>query len=120
MNGAGYAVRLILTAGQSGDPVQAPKLLENLRPRHVIADAAYSSAAFREQIREAGAEACIRSNPTHKSDPPYDEERYRHRNVIERFFRSLRNFRRVATRYDKLPENFLGFVHIAALLIHLK
>jgi transposase len=40
--------------------------------------------------------------------------------VIERFFRSLRNFRRVATRYDKLPENFLGFVHLAALLIHLK
>jgi transposase len=114
------AVRMFLTAGPSGDPLQAPKLLENLRPRYVIADAAYSSAAFREQIREVGAEACIRSNPTHKSDPPYDEVRYRHRNVIELFFRSLRNFRPVATRYDKLPENFLGFVHLAALLIHLK
>jgi putative transposase len=111
---------MTLTAGQSGDPVQAPKLLENLHPRYVIADAAYSSAAIRGQIRQAGAEACIRSNPTHKSDPPYDQERYRHRNVIERFFRSLRNFRRVATRYDKLPENFLGFVSLAALLIHLK
>jgi putative transposase len=120
VNGAGKAVRLILTAGQSGDPVQAPKLLEGLHPQYVIADAAYSSAAFREQIRESGATACIRANPTHKSDPAYDKERYRHRNVIERFFRSLRNFRRVATRYDKLPENFLGFVHIAALLIHLK
>lgn len=111
---------MLLTAGQSGDPVQAPKLLENLHPRHVLADAAYSSAAIRQQIQQQGATACIRPNPTHKSQPAYDEERYRHRNVIERFFRALRNFRRVATRYDKLPENFLGFVWLASLLIHLR
>ncbi len=111
---------MILTAGQSGDPVQAPKLLENLRPRHVLADAAYSSAAIRKQIQEAGATACIRPNPTHKAQTEYDEERYRHRNVIERFFRAIKNCRRVATRYDKLPENFLGFVWLASLLIHLK
>jgi transposase len=111
---------MLLTAGQSGDPVQAPKLLENLHPQHVLADAAYSSAAIRQQIQQAGATACIRPNPTHKSQPPFDEERFRHRNVIERFFRKLRNFRRVATRYDKLPENFLGFAWLASLLIYLK
>jgi transposase len=111
---------MILTPGPAGDPVQAPKLLESLRPRHVIADAAYSSAANREQIQQAGSTACIRPNPTHKSKAAYDEERYRHRNVIERFFLAIKNFRRVATRYDKLPENFLSFVYLASLLIHLK
>jgi len=59
-------------------------------------------------------------HPTHKSDPLYGEQRYRHRNVIERFFRALRNFCRVATRYDKLPENFPGFTWLAALNIHLR
>ena len=111
---------MILTPGPAGDPVQAPKLLESRRPRHVIADAADSSAAIREQIQPAGATTCIRPNPTHKSQVAYDEKRYRHRNVIGGFFLAMKNFRRVATRYDKLPENFLSFVYLASLLIHLK
>ena len=47
----------------------------------------------------------------------YDRARYRNRSVIERFFGAIKRFRRVATRYDKKAENFLGFAWLAALLV---
>ena len=51
---------------------------------------------------------------------PYDAELYKERNIIERFFNKLKQFRRVATRYDKLLDNFMGFVKLAAIAIWLK
>jgi putative transposase len=51
---------------------------------------------------------------------PYDTELYKERNIIERFFNKLKQFRRVATRYDKLLANFMGFVKLAAIAIWLK
>jgi putative transposase len=110
-------VRLLLSPGQAGDAPRAPALLDGLRPRYVVADAAYDSDAIREQAREAQAVACIRPNPTRKRKKHYDQERYKHRNVIERFFGSIKRFRRVATRYEKKAANYLGFVWYAAVLI---
>jgi transposase len=86
----------------------------------VVADAAYDSDAIRQTIRQAKGRACIRPNPTRKRKKRYDRKRYRHRNVIERFFGSIKRFRRVATRYEKKAENFLGFAWIAAILVNLK
>ena len=51
---------------------------------------------------------------------PYDADLYKERNIIERFFNKLKQFRRVATRYDKLLANFMGFVKLAAIAIWLK
>ena len=51
---------------------------------------------------------------------PYDAELYKERNVIERFFNKLKQFRRVATRYDKFLVNFMGFVKLAAIAIWLR
>ena len=51
---------------------------------------------------------------------PYDAELYKERNIIERFFNKLKQFRRVATRFDKLLANFMGFVKLAAIAIWLK
>ncbi len=119
MNGCGRAVRLLLTPGQAGDAPQASELLTGLKPEHVVADAAYDSDAIRQQIRQAKAKACIRPNATRKTKKRYHQERYKHRNVIERFFGAIKRFRRVATRYDKKPANFMGFVWLAALLINL-
>lgn len=113
-------MRLLLTARQSGDPVQAPKLLENLLPELVITDGAYSSARSASKFKplvQWHASVPIRHMNRNR---PSMRSAFRHRYVIERFFRKLRNFRRVATRYDKLPENFLGFVWLAAILIHLQ
>jgi putative transposase len=113
-------VRLILTAGQRGDAPQAAALLEGLCPAHVVADAAYDSAAIRSQVRDAGGRACIRPNPTRKVRKRYDRVRYRHRNVIERFFGWIKQFRRVATRYEKKAANYLGFVWLAAVIVGVK
>ncbi len=109
-------MNLILTAGQRGDAPQAIALLGDLRPRHVLADAAYDSAAIRERIERTGGRACIPPHPTHPQRG-YDRERYRHRNVVERFFGAIKRFRRVATRYEKKPENYLGFTWLAAILV---
>jgi putative transposase len=113
-------VRLLLTPGQAGDAPQAETLLSDLSPRNVIADAAYDSDAIRQRIQQTKGKACIRPNPTRKTKKRYDKERYKHRNIIERFFGAIKQFRRVATRYDKKAENFMGFVWLAALLVGLK
>lgn len=114
VSGTGRLLRLVLTAGQRGDAPQAETLLEGLRARHVIADAAYDSDAIRDRIRRMKARACIRPNPTRKRKRRHDRGRYRHRNVIERFFRRIKQCRRVATRYEKKAANFAAFVWLAA------
>ena len=89
-------------------------LLEGLDPEHVIADAAYDSDAIRASIRGMKAKACIKPNPTRKRKKRYGKARYKHRNVIERFFRRIKQCRRVATRYEKKAGNFAAFVWLAA------
>jgi transposase len=115
----GRLLKLLVTAGQCGDAPQAEGLLEELNPgmvEHVIADAAYDSDAIRQRVRRLRARACIRPNPTRKWKKRYHRGRYKNRNVIERFFGRIKRCRRVATRYEKKPENFTGFVWLAALL----
>ncbi len=110
MDGAGRLLRLVVTPGQRGDAPLAGVLLDGLRPRHVIADAAYDGDAIRRAVRRVGARARIRPNPTRKRKKRYDRRRYRHRNVIGRFFRRVKQCRRLATRYEKKAANFAGFV----------
>ena len=113
----GCLLRLIVTAGQCGDAPQAESLLEQFdrgTVDHVLADAAYDSDAIRCRVKQLRAKACIRSHPTRKRKKRYDPQRYRNRNVIERFFCRLKRYRRVATRYEKKPLNFAGFVWLAA------
>lgn len=112
-------MRLLLTPGQAGDAPQAAELLKGLEPEHVVADAAYDSADLRAQIRRSGGKACIKPHSIRKVKRRYDRQRYKHRNVIERFFGAIKRFRRVATRYDKKAANFLGFAWLASILVNL-
>jgi putative transposase len=115
----GRLLRLVLTPGQKGDCPQAGELLSGLgrgTVGHVIADAAYDSDALRRTVRRLRARCCIKPNPTRTRTKRYDRRRYRHRNVIERFFCRLRRCRRVATRYEKKADNFAGFVYLAAFV----
>jgi len=97
----GRLLRLLLTPGPCGDAPQAAALLDDLHAGHVLADAAYDSDAIRVLIRKMKARACIQPNPTRKRKTRHDRERYKHRNVIERFLRRIKQCRRVATRYKK-------------------
>ena len=111
---------LPLTAGACHDVTQAPALMTGYTCQYVIADAAYDSDALRERIVAQGAVAVIKPRNNRVEERFYDKEVYKRRNVIERFFHRLKQYRRVATRYDKYADRYLGFVYFAALLITAK
>ena len=95
----------------------AHALLEGLKVRDVIGDKGYDSDLLREQIRRQGGQPVIPSRSGTR-DRRYDQEKYKLRNVIERFFNRLKHCRRVATRYDKTARNYFSFVCIAAAMVH--
>ena len=113
-------LRFTLTAGQRHDITQGSTLIAGYTYESVIAGTAYDSDAFRAEITAEGAEVVIRPRKNRTQDRPYDEMLYKLRNVIERFFHRLKQYRRVATRYDKYAIRYLGFVHFAAILITAK
>jgi transposase len=99
---------------------QAEDSLEGLSPKVVIADKAFDSQALVDAIEARGAEAVIPSLSSRKVQREYDRERYKDRNLVERFWHKLKQYRRVATRYEKTGQNFLAFVHVASVMILLR
>ena len=99
---------------------QAEELLEGLPAEVVIADKAYDSKTLGDSIEARGAEAVIPSLSNRKRQREYDRERYKDRNLVERFWHKLKQYRRVATRYEKTAQNFLAFVHVANIMILLR
>lgn len=120
VRGLGCPARFILTAGQRGDAPQAAALLGDDRPKLVLADTAYDADHFREAITKAGAMAVIPNNPSRSRKIPIDKDAYKERHLIECCFSKLKQFRRVATRYDKTERNYLAIVTIAATVIWLR
>ena len=87
------------------------------RRRRLIADKGYDANSLRNSLKAQQTEAVIPSTTSRKRPIPYDRQAYRQRNRIERAFCSLKDFRRIATRYDKLARNFLAAVEIAAVIL---
>ncbi|WP_408737231.1 IS5 family transposase [Acetobacter senegalensis] len=113
----GRPLRFIITGGQVHDATQASALLEGQAASAVIADKAYDSNGFREQIAVMNAEAVIPSKRNRKVFIPHDQTLYKDRNRIERCFNRLKHFRRFATRYDRRTIHFTGFIYLAAAMI---
>ena len=113
-------MRLVLTAGQEADVSQGERLIEGVPIRVVIGDKGYDSKRLVRAIRARGAEAVIPSLSNRKEQRAYDRERYKDRNLAERFWGKLKQYRRVATRYEKTARNFLAFVHVASIMVLLK
>jgi putative transposase len=116
----GLPVRLIGSAGQRSDIAFAHDLVEGFEADAALADKGYDADHLCNRITESGAELVIPPKRNRKVQRAYDAELYKERNRIERFFNKLKQFRRVATRYDKLLQNFMGFVKLAAIAIWLK
>jgi len=91
-------------------------------PKRLIGDKAYDADALDETMRVCGVEmiAPHRSNRKHKTQDRRPLRRYRRRWKVERLFAWLHNYRRLVTRWEYHIENFLGFVHLACLLIFCK
>jgi transposase len=118
VDGDGRLIAFTITPGQRGDIRSAADLLAPPPvARSLLADAAYDSNAFRTFLEHHETTPVIKQNPTRKHLHPFDKEAYKGRNIIERAFSRLKDWRRVATRYDKLARNFTATVIIAALTI---
>lgn len=115
-------MKLYLTPGNVNDCAAAVETLSNvsLEGSVVLADKAYGTKEIREYIESQGASYCI--PPKSNATQPWecDFHHYKERHVVECFFNRLKQFRGIATRYDKLSSNFLSFVFLASAMILLK
>jgi transposase len=106
-----------VTAGQTHDLVPALGLLAAAAPEAVIADKAFDADTLIEPLRTAGITPVIPPKSTRKHPRACDFVLYKERNLIERFFNKIKQFRGIATRYDKRARNFLAAVQLAAATI---
>ena len=117
----GRPVRLILSPGNDHDVTCTEALLDGLEPHAiVIADKGYDADRVRQHIRAQGAVPNIPNKSNRKKRYRWKKSIYRQRNHVERFFNKLKNFRRIATRYDKLGATFFAFVQLASVRIWLR
>ncbi len=117
----GLSLRLGLSAGQAHDAPAALTLLNRLAPRTIVlGDKAYDGNAIRDLIEAQGAVPNIPAKSNRKWKPCFSKTLYRERNQVERFFSKLKHFRRIATHYDKLADNFLAMVKLASMRLWLR
>jgi transposase len=116
----GYPTGFLLTPGQACDWDGADVLLPALAAPIVIADKGYDAdERVLDRLAQAGKTAVIPPKANRKEQRVYDQERYKARHRIENFFCQLKQFRALATRYDKTAQNFLAAIHLAAATIWL-
>lgn len=113
-------LNVMLTGGNVNDSECAVALLKpvHIAGKKILADRAYSSSFIRTFIEKQKATVCIPDKSNFKVKHDFDKELYKQRNIIERFFQRIKNYRHIAFRFDKLAVCFLNFVLLAASVIH--
>jgi transposase len=110
-----------LTAGEASDIATAPAMLADLpKGAMLLADKGYDANALRAAVCEQDAWANIPPKANRKDPICFSPYLYKARNLIERFFNKIKHYRRIATRYDKLAENFLASLKLVAIRIWLR
>ena len=118
----------MLTPGQESDIDQAEELMETgairrssgqirLRPQRLVADKGYTSHAFREYLHRYHIRCTIARRSNEKRRGSFDKAHYRKRNIVERLINRLKQFRRIATRYEKRAANFSAIITIASIFL---
>lgn len=111
----------MVTAGQASDLCGFDGLSDYIQAETLIADKGYDAdARVREVLSAAGKSAVIPPRQNRKRPAEYDKGLYKERHKIENFFSRLKDYRGIATRYDKTARNFLSGVHLAAALMWLQ
>ena len=118
---SGRPIRFFITAGQVSDYTGAAALMNGLpEAEWLLADRGYDADWFRETLEDKGTKPCIpgrKSRKSRKKTVKYDKRRYKRRNRIERMFGRLKDWRRVAKRYDRSQTVFLSAIALAATVI---
>ena len=99
---------------------QAAPLIDGLSAKVIMADTAYDADHFRQAIAAKGALAVIPNNPSRTRKHPLDKHLYAQRHLVECCFSKLKQFRRVATRFEKTAQNYLAIVTLAATILWLR
>jgi transposase len=108
----------LLTPGNCADITTAYELAAQLPSNGcLIGDMGYDALELRQTLAFQGTATVIPTNPTHKHKWPIDLKTYKERNLVERMFGRLKDFRRIATRYDKLASNFVSAIALVAVVI---
>ena len=119
MDALGNPLRLILSAGQIADIDHAADLIAGILARVIIGDKGYDADALIEFIRAGAAQAVIPPRSNRRVLRDYDTHLYKDRNLIGRFFARIKQFRRIATRYDKLARSYMAFLHLVCTFVWL-
>ena len=119
VDGLGNPTHVHLTPGNVHDVVEAPRLIEAAHGQNFIGDKGYDADHVIQAAEAKGMNVVIPSKSNRKHPRKTDFLLYRERHLVECFFNRLKQFRRVATRYEKTARNFLGFVLIASIKIWL-
>jgi len=127
----GKIITFLVSAGQRHEQSQFCALMEQgavkrpgrgrprLRPARVAGDKGYSSGMIRRYLRRRGIGVVIPTKKNERADPRFDRAAYRERNVVERTINRLKQFRRIATRYEKRAIYYLGMLTLGAILLWL-
>lgn len=117
-NGEGKPILLLLSSGQTSDYKGAAQLLDILpKAKELLADRGYDADWFRTALREKGISPCIPPRKTRKIPIEYDKELYKQRHKIENMFGRIKDWRRIAMRYDRCAHTFFSAICIAAVVI---
>ena len=104
-----------MTAGQVSDYTGAAALLDSLpKAQWLLADRGYDADWFRDALREKGIKPCIPGRKSRAKPIKYDKRRYKRRNRIEIMFGRLKDWRRIAMRYDRCAHTFFSAITLAA------
>lgn len=116
----GNPTAFFLTAGQAHDLEGADALLPHMQAETLLADKAFDAdQRVIEPLLAAGKQFVIPPKSNRKVQRTFDREMYKARHLMENFFCKLKQYRAIATRYDKTARNFLAAIHLAAVIIWL-
>ena len=116
----GNPLAISLTAGQVHDITQGAALVAQVEPEALLADKGYDSDSFIESLKLRQIKPVIPPKSNRKVKRDCDFALYCERNLIERFFNTIKHFRGIATRYEKTARNFLAGLHLVCALAWLK
>ena len=116
----GYLVRFVLLPGQAHDLAGMPDLLEGLEFGALVGDKAFDADWLVEEVERRGAMAVIPSKRNRKVPRDHDGEMYKWRHQVENFFAKIKEFRAIATRYDKTDVSYAAAIYLAAGVIAAK
>jgi len=121
-------ITFLLKPGQESDIQQAEELMESgairrssgrvrLRPKRLVADKGYTSRAFRNYLHRYHIGCTIARRSNERRRGLFNKQDYRKRNIVERLINRLKQFRRVATRYEKRAANFSAMITLASIFL---